>query len=444
MAIPNPTTIPLRRSAAAGLKRMYTIIHMKKTTNDLRLGLSALACLIALLLSSSAPLLAQNVRGGSVGDPTALLDLQSTSKGLLLPRMSSAERSAIVNPAEGLLIYNTNLGCIELNIGSSASPKWGCILAMNGRIAGIDCGAAVLSDSLIVATTNRVDVTIPYTGGNGSFYTGQAVASTGVTGLTAELLSGAFANGSGSLTYTITGVPSAKGTASFALSVGGQTCTLSLPVSGCGAFVGIGQWKEFMCHNLGANTSADPFLPGWELIGNYYQWGRNPGCFGRDGIDGSNPCSSPVYGAAGPWGATTADDNAGGIAGWGPDAPDGAWLDDVKTANDPCPAGFRVPTKVQWDGLANESINPPVFFGTWADMSNNYSSGIRFGNALFLPAAGQRSFGGSLIYRASYGAYWSSTVSGTSAREFRMTPQDTYTFFVSARSFGNLIRCVAE
>lgn len=436
---------------------MYTIIHMKKTTNDLRLGLSTLACLIALLLGSSAPLPAQNVRGGSVGDPTALLDLQSTSKGLLLPRMSSAERSAIVNPAEGLLIYNTNLGCIELNIGSSASPKWGCILAMNGRIAAVDCGAAVLSDSLIVATANRVGVTIPYTGGNGSFYTGQAVASTGVTGLTAELLSGAFANGSGSLTYTITGVPSAKGTASFALSVGGQTCTLSLPVTGCGAFVGIGQWKEFMCHNLGANTSADPFLPGWELIGNYYQWGRNPGCFGRDGIDAPNPCSSPVYGAAGPWGATTADDNAGGIAGWsGTSAPNDAWLDGEKTANDPCPAGFRVPSSQIWSGLLNNNTSE-FQGGSWVSATTNYSSGVKLGTKLFLPMAGKRRLGdGVLADRGGQGFYWSSTANGSSQAWIMNlysfiddSPDSDYQSFdvkisAHARVNGYSLRCVAE
>jgi uncharacterized protein (TIGR02145 family) len=57
------------------------------------------------------------------------------------------------------------------------------------------------------------------------------VNSTGVTGLTATLIPGTFASGAGSLTYTITGTPSTGGTASFALNIGGQVCTLSRTVT---------------------------------------------------------------------------------------------------------------------------------------------------------------------------------------------------------------------
>jgi hypothetical protein len=56
------------------------------------------------------------------------------------------------------------------------------------------------------------------------------VASTGVTGLTATLVSGSFANGVGTLTYSIAGTPSSAGTASFALNIGGQTATLTRTV----------------------------------------------------------------------------------------------------------------------------------------------------------------------------------------------------------------------
>lgn len=37
-------------------------------------------------------------------DPSAMLDIKSTTKGLLIPSMTSTQRNAIVNPAEGLLI----------------------------------------------------------------------------------------------------------------------------------------------------------------------------------------------------------------------------------------------------------------------------------------------------------------------------------------------------
>jgi hypothetical protein len=41
-------------------------------------------------------------------DNSALLDLQSTNRGLLLPRMNNAQRDAIASPANGLMIMQTN------------------------------------------------------------------------------------------------------------------------------------------------------------------------------------------------------------------------------------------------------------------------------------------------------------------------------------------------
>jgi hypothetical protein len=40
-------------------------------------------------------------------DTSSILDLTATSQGLLIPRMNTEQRDAILNPATGLLIYNT-------------------------------------------------------------------------------------------------------------------------------------------------------------------------------------------------------------------------------------------------------------------------------------------------------------------------------------------------
>jgi hypothetical protein len=42
---------------------------------------------------------------GSTADPSALLDVKSTEKGVLIPRMSKTEKNAIASPATGLLIF---------------------------------------------------------------------------------------------------------------------------------------------------------------------------------------------------------------------------------------------------------------------------------------------------------------------------------------------------
>ncbi|CAM3304667.1 hypothetical protein ZORO111903_19100 [Zobellia roscoffensis] len=42
-------------------------------------------------------------------DPAAALDIQSTTGGLLMPRMTTGEMNALVNPPDGLMVYNTDL-----------------------------------------------------------------------------------------------------------------------------------------------------------------------------------------------------------------------------------------------------------------------------------------------------------------------------------------------
>ncbi|HMP91284.1 MAG TPA: tail fiber domain-containing protein [Phnomibacter sp.] len=52
--------------------------------------------------------MAQVAIGTSTLEPHTLLQLNSTTQGLLLPRLTEAQRNAIVNPADALMIYQTN------------------------------------------------------------------------------------------------------------------------------------------------------------------------------------------------------------------------------------------------------------------------------------------------------------------------------------------------
>jgi Chaperone of endosialidase len=45
---------------------------------------------------------------GSAADNSAMLDIKSTGKGLLIPRLTAAQKTAIATPATGLLIYQTD------------------------------------------------------------------------------------------------------------------------------------------------------------------------------------------------------------------------------------------------------------------------------------------------------------------------------------------------
>jgi uncharacterized protein (TIGR02145 family) len=119
-----------------------------------------------------------------------------------------------------------------LNIGGKTCTLTRSVNLPIGTISTLNCTSAVNSGSLTQsANASGVSSTIPYTGGNGGTHNGQTVASTGVTGLTATLTAGVFANGAGNLTYAISGTPSISGTASFALNIGGKTCTLTRTVN---------------------------------------------------------------------------------------------------------------------------------------------------------------------------------------------------------------------
>jgi hypothetical protein len=105
----------------------------------------------------------------------------------------------------------------------------------------INCGGATTTGTLTNGTAaSGVSTAISYTGGNAGTYTAQSVSSTGVVGLTATLAAGTLANGAGSLTYTITGTPTTSGTASFAISLGGQSCTFTINVGVQGFTIGAG------------------------------------------------------------------------------------------------------------------------------------------------------------------------------------------------------------
>jgi len=45
----------------------------------------------------------------AVANASSMLDITSTTKGILIPRMTTAQKNAIVTPATGLMVYDTNL-----------------------------------------------------------------------------------------------------------------------------------------------------------------------------------------------------------------------------------------------------------------------------------------------------------------------------------------------
>ncbi|OPC04830.1 hypothetical protein BAS09_03845 [Elizabethkingia ursingii] len=161
--------------------------------------------------------------------------------------------------------------------------------------------------------------------------------------------------------------------------------------------------KVWMRHNLGADTNLDPdqspTVSG--LIGNYYQ-------FGRANV------------------VATVNSTNGAISGWNTtQAPDGSWnsgtdANPVKTSNDPCPSGWRIPTRTEIQQLIDNTIVSNI--GTWTNSSTVNTIGAakvfisktNHNAKLTFPATGYRTANnGTLAWRGGSGDYWSSVVTGS-------------------------------
>ncbi|MFT5279143.1 MAG: hypothetical protein ACI9P8_000777, partial [Bacteroidia bacterium] len=76
--------------------------------------------LVPLCLSALVMLPAfSNAQGVSINsdnssaNASSILELKSTSQGMLTPRMTTTERDAIVSPADGLLVFNITSGAFN-------------------------------------------------------------------------------------------------------------------------------------------------------------------------------------------------------------------------------------------------------------------------------------------------------------------------------------------
>jgi len=73
--------------------------------------LKLLTTVLIIVLLSSNTIHAQSMGISNVAitpDPSSILEMRTTTKGVLIPRMTTAERDLIVSPANGLMLYNTN------------------------------------------------------------------------------------------------------------------------------------------------------------------------------------------------------------------------------------------------------------------------------------------------------------------------------------------------
>jgi uncharacterized protein (TIGR02145 family) len=390
-------------------------------------------------VSSSVPF------GGGNGGPHTGQTVASTGVVGLTATLAAGSFTNAV----GTLLYTisgtpttSGTAIFALNIGGLTCSLLRTVNAPAGSIATLNCNGATPTGTLTQGqAATGVNSSVPYTGGNGGSHAGQTVASTGVTGLTANLSAGSFANGAGSLVYTISGTPASSGIANFALNIGGQNCTLTRLVNAAGPAYPAGTvhctpgptavievvnpatGRTWMDRNLGASRVAISSTDA-EAYGDLYQWGRRADrhqCRNSGTTSVLSTTDQPAHGNFILEPGLTYD--------WRNPRNDNLWQG-VNGVNNPCPIGYRLPTVTELDA---ERVS-------W---SSQNSAGA-FATPLKLPVAGYRSVSdGSLndVGNNGLGLYWSSTAGGTLTNNLFFHSGDSG-MSGGYRAHGFSVRCI--
>jgi uncharacterized protein (TIGR02145 family) len=180
--------------------------------------------------------------------------------------------------------------------------------------------------------------------------------------------------------------------------------------------------RIWMDRNLGASQPATS-LSDEKAFGDLYQWGR-----GADGHQLRTSGTTTTLSSADVTGnerfITNSDD-------WRNPQNDKLWQG-VNSLNNPCPAGFRLPTDAEWD---LERLS-------WT--ANNSSGAIL--SPLKLPLAGYRDHintNGTLLNVNEGGFYWSSTVVSNYSRNIFFI-NNTAQLYTWHRAVGRSVRCIKD
>ncbi|MCX6265972.1 MAG: hypothetical protein NTW16_01245 [Bacteroidetes bacterium] len=282
---------------------------------------------------------------GNLADPSAMLDVKSTNKGLLPPRVALSSINTalpVTAPASGLLVYNTSVAGTPPNnvvagYYSWNGTKWVAVAAPQGSSIGDMLYWNGTQWAGVPAGTNGQVLTFS----NGLPVWGQPTPFCGIP-LTINHVAGAVAPVSKTVTY---------GTVK---NISGETS------------------KCWITSNLGADHQATAVNDATEAsAGWYWQFNR------KQGYKNDGSTLTPA------WTISSITE-----------------MSDWQATNDPCTielgAEWRIPSNVEWYNVDNA--------GGWANVNGPWNSGLKLHPAGYLNYTT-----GLLFGRGASGFYWSNT-----------------------------------
>jgi len=94
---------------------------------------------------------------GTNPDNSAMLDIKSNSKGLLIPRMTTAQRTAIASPAKGLIVFDTETNSFWFYNGAAWNNLSASVAAAGWSLTG---NSGTNPASNFIGTTDNIALTI--------------------------------------------------------------------------------------------------------------------------------------------------------------------------------------------------------------------------------------------------------------------------------------------
>ena len=94
---------------------------------------------------------------GTNPDNSAMLDIKSNSKGLLIPRMTTAQRTAIASPAKGLIVFDTETNSFWFYNGAAWNNLSASVAAAGWSLTG---NSGTNPASTFIGTTDNIALSI--------------------------------------------------------------------------------------------------------------------------------------------------------------------------------------------------------------------------------------------------------------------------------------------